>query len=81
MNLVELIDEFGSEDRCRDYLEELRWPHGVECPRCESKTISRIKKRNQYECASCEYQFSVKAGTLFNDSHLPLWKWFLAVLS
>ena len=35
--------------------------------------------RNQYECDECRYQFSVTAGTLFHDSHLPLWKWFLAI--
>lgn len=78
MNLVKLIEEFQSEGKCREYLEELRWPHGVECPRCGYKKTSEIKKRNQYECVSCEYQFSVKAGTILNDSHLPLWKWFLA---
>ena len=79
MNLVELVDRFHSEDQCRAYLEELRWPDGVECPRCGEKSISQIKKRPQYDCNSCRYQFSVTAGTIFHDSHLPLWKWFLAV--
>ena len=78
INLVNLIERYGSEEKCRDYLEELRWPEGVTCPRCESKSISRIKKRDQYDCNSCRYQFSVKSGTVFHDSHLPLWKWFLA---
>lgn len=78
MNLVKLIERFGSEDRCREYLEDLRWPDGVTCPRCESKSISRVAARNQYDCNSCRYQFSVKVGTVFHDSHLPLWKWFLA---
>lgn len=79
VNLVSLIERFGSEERCRAYLEELRWPEGVECPRCESRKVSRIVKRNQFDCDSCRYQFSVTAGTLFHDSHLPLWKWFLAI--
>jgi transposase-like protein len=79
MNLPKLIEDFASEDKCRAYLEALRWPEGVECPRCEGTTISRIHKRNQFDCDSCRYQFSVTAGTLFHDSHLPLWKWFLAV--
>ncbi len=80
VDLVKLIEKFGTEDRCRAYLEELRWPDGPECPRCEEPTtISRIPARNQYECDKCRYQFSVTAGTLFHDSHLPLWKWFLAV--
>jgi transposase-like protein len=79
MNLPKLIEDFGSEDRCRGYLEELRWPDGIVCPRCGGNTMSRIRKRNQFDCDSCRYQFSVTAGTLFHDSHLPLWKWFLAV--
>src|SRR4051794_26873471 len=77
-NLVNLIEQFGSEDKCRAYLEDLRWPDGVKCPRCNGST-SRIEARNQYDCNSCRYQFSVTAGTLLHDSHLPLWKWFLGV--
>jgi transposase-like protein len=79
MNLPDLIEQFRSEDKCRAYLEDLRWPEGVECPRCAERSISRIEKRNQFECNSCRYQFSVTAGTVFHDSHLPLWKWFLAI--
>src|SRR3954469_15428100 len=79
MNLVKLIEDYGSEDKCRAYLEELRWPNGVECPRCEGTTISRIHKRNQFDCDSCRYQFSVTAGKPFHDSHFPLWKWFLGI--
>lgn len=79
VNLPDLIERFGSEEKCRAYLEELRWPDGVECPRCESQSVSRIVERNQFDCNACRYQFSVTAGTLFHDSHLPLWKWFLAV--
>ena len=78
MNLVKLIERFGSEDRCRDYLETLRWPEGVTCPECGSTSISRIKTRNQYDCNACRNRFSVKSGTALHDSHLPLWKWFLA---
>jgi transposase-like protein len=79
MNLVELIERYGSEDKSRARLEELRWPDGVECPRCDSKNIARMDDRHQYQCRSCRYQFSVTAGTIFHDTHLPLWKWFLAV--
>lgn len=78
-NLVTLIEQFRSEDRCRAYLEKLRWPNGVRCPRCNSDKISRIIKRNQFDCDGCRYQFSVTVGTKFGDTHLPLWKWFLAV--
>ncbi len=79
INLISLIDRFHDEDRCRRYLEGLRWPDGLECPRCGGKTISHITTRNQLDCDSCRYRFSVTAGTIFHDSHLPLWKWFVAV--
>ena len=79
MNLPKLIEQFGTEAKCHEYLEELRWPEGVECPRCENRSISRIAKRRQFECNSCRYQFSVRVGTIFDRSHLPLWKWFLGI--
>jgi len=79
INLVSLADRFHDEEACRKYMEELRWPDGVKCPRCGSNKLSRIKKRSQFDCDSCRYQFSVTAGTIFHDTHLPLWKWFLAV--
>ncbi|HXR48836.1 MAG TPA: IS1595 family transposase [Candidatus Limnocylindrales bacterium] len=78
MNICKLVEEFNSEQKCREYLEGLRWPHGVECPRCKSKEIARVKERDQFNCNACQYQFSVTSGTIFHDSHLSLWKWFLA---
>lgn len=80
INLVNLIERFGSEDKCRAYLEELRWPNGAICPRCACDKVCPVsEKRHQYDCSACRYQFSVTAGTILHDSHLPLWKWFLAV--
>ena len=80
MNLVDLNGNFGTEDKCRELLKRLRWPEGVICPRCKSKTISRLFTESKFECSDCRYQFSVMAGTVFNDSHLPLTKWFLATM-
>jgi transposase-like protein len=78
LDLCKLIEQFGSEEKCRRYLEMLRWDDTVLCPRCMSDKISRIYQRDQFDCDACRYQFSVTAGTMFADSHLPLWKWFLA---
>ena len=78
IDLPTLMDRFHSEDKCREYLEALRWPNGLACPRCGGTVISRIKKRHQFDCDSCRYQFSVKAGSVLQDSKLPLSKWFLA---
>jgi transposase-like protein len=69
-----------TELRCRLFLERLRWPTGVRCPRCDDRRrICRIEERAQFECGSCGYQFSVRAGTILHASHLPLWKLLLAV--
>lgn len=79
INLSELSEGSPNEEKCRAYLEGLRWPDGVRCPRCGSDKISRIKTRDQLDCDPCRYRFSVTAGTVFHDTHLPLWKWFVAV--
>ena len=78
MNMMKLMEIFHSDERCRLYLESLRWPNGLACLRCEGKTVSRSHKRNQFVCDSCNYNFSVTAGTIFHDTHLPLSKWFVA---
>lgn len=78
MDLITLFEQYSDDDKCRAYLESLRWPDGVRCPRCDSAKVSRIKARGQFDCDACRYQFSVTAGSIFHDSHLPLWKWFVA---
>ncbi len=80
MNLPVLNLAYDKDAECRAALEELRWPEGVRCLRCGSEKISRISTRRQFDCDSCRYRFSVTTGTIFHDSHLPLPKWFLAVL-
>ena len=80
MNLSVLNSAFDTDAECRQALEEIRWPEGVRCLRCESDKISRISTRRQFDCDSCRYRFSVTTGTIFHDSHLPLPKWFLAIL-
>jgi len=80
MTLLDIQHLFDTDDKCREALTKLRWPNGVECPRCHSKRIAWIKANKQFDYAECEYHFSVTAGTIFNDSHLPLTTWFTAVL-
>ena len=78
--LAQLMVDFDTDKECREVLEQLRWPSGVCCLRCGSEKISRITTRKQYDCGDCRYRFSVTTGTIFNDSHLALPKWFMAVL-
>ena len=81
LDLCQLIDRFGDDQHCRNYLEHLRWPQGVTCPKCLGTKVSSILKRDQYNCdnESCGHQFSVTSGTVFHDTHLALTKWFLAI--
>jgi len=68
------------EEECRAYLCRLRWPAGVECPRCgEHSRLLWLASRSKWHCYGCRYQFSITAGTVFHGSHLPVWKWFVAV--
>lgn len=80
MTLPEVTMQFSTETRCRELLERLRWPEGVMCPRCKDTRVSRLKDYARFECAMCEYQFTVTSGTIFHDTHLPMPIWFLAVL-
>ena len=79
MRLIEITRELATEEECEKYLEKVRWPNGVVCPRCGAGTISRIETVKKFECSQCRYQFSVKAGTLFHKTYIPLTKWFIAV--
>jgi len=79
LNLSNLMARFDNEIKCRQYLESLRWPDGAACPKCAGKEIARVQGREAVlRCTKCQTQFSVTAGTVFNDSHLPLAKWFIA---
>lgn len=74
-----MMRSYSTDEKCRELLKRLRWPKGVKCPRCKSDVTCAVADRDQFEC-KCGYQFSVTAGTIFGDSHLPLETWFAAVL-
>jgi transposase-like protein len=80
MTLVDVINLFDTDEKCRELLVRLRWPNGVECLRCKAPAIELATAKQLFYCKDCDYQFSVTASTIFNDSHLPLQKWFLATL-
>jgi transposase-like protein len=80
VTLVDVINLFDTDDKCRELLVRLRWPGGPECVRCKGPVVELETVKQLFYCKECDYQFTVTAGTIFNDSHLPLQKWFLAVL-
>jgi transposase-like protein len=80
MTLVDVINLFDTDEKCREMLVRLRWPAGVECPRCKMPAVELATEKQLFYCKGCDYQFTVTSNTIFNDSHLPLQKWFLATL-
>lgn len=77
--LLEFNDRFSTEAACRDYLLSVRWPDGFLCPRCLGRGGWPLRGRGLMKCATCRYQASVTARTIFQDTHKPLRQWFQAI--
>jgi transposase-like protein len=77
--LLEAIRYFSEVDVATEFVAKLRWPHGPTCPRCGSGEHSYVSTRRIWKCKDCKKQYSVKLGTIFEDSPLGLDKWLPAV--
>jgi transposase-like protein len=77
--LIEAIVYFSDIDVCTEFVAALRWPDGPVCDRCGGMDHSYLTTRRLWKCRACKRQFSVKVGTIFEDSPLPLTKWLPAV--
>jgi transposase-like protein len=77
-SFLELERRFSTESGCRAYLWALRWPRGIDCPRCGHREFWPMSNGRQ-SCKGCSHQLSVMAGTVFQDSKLPLTTWFRAM--
>jgi transposase-like protein len=83
-SLPDFCSHFKDEDTCRDYFAQLRWKGKKQCPYCQNYNVIELNlkgKRGTYRCTKtfCNASFSVKVGTIFQDSRLPLRKWFMAI--
>jgi transposase-like protein len=79
-SLLDVIKCFPDEKSCREHLENIRWNGTPVCIHCGStKKIYRINDGKLFKCADCKKQFTVRLGTIFEDSALPLQKWFMAI--
>src|SRR5262245_12173794 len=77
--LAACIRYYADPDHCFQFAVSLRWPDGIRCPFCKSTRHSFLSTRHSWQCKSCKKQFSVKVGTIFEESRLPLNKWFIAM--
>jgi transposase-like protein len=87
LNLVSLSKFFSDEDAAREFVESRVWPNGPVCPHCESTEAYTLTakpdskkpvRKGVYKCKKCRQQFTVRVGTIFEDSKLPLCKWLMA---
>ena len=79
MSRTAFQSRYGREDQCHEELVRLRWPDGFVCPACQGGKYSFYAARRAFQCSLCRRQTSVKSGTLFHKSKLPLSTWFLAI--
>jgi transposase-like protein len=88
MNTILTEQYFYDAEKAREYLEQKRWPNGVACPHCGSLEAYRLEARPDskspvrngvYKCKACREQFTVTVGTIFEDSHIALNKWLMAI--
>lgn len=78
--LQEAIALFSDPDRCFAFAVSMRWPDGkITCPRCASEKHSFVSTRRLWHCTGCKKQFTVKVGTIFEDSPLGMDKWMVAM--
>src|SRR6185369_13614782 len=78
--LLEAIRHFSDVDRCIEFMADLRWPDGkAVCPRCGVNETYYLAKRRVWKCKGCAKQFSIKVGTIMEDSAIPLDKWLAAI--
>jgi transposase-like protein len=88
LNLITLAQEYSDNDKARELLESMLWPHGAYCPHCKADmpykltpkaTSKRPARKGLYKCRTCRKQFTVTVGTIFEDSHIPIGKWLMAI--
>ena len=78
-SLMEMMETFTDEQVCIDHLRAIRWKNGAYCPHCGSTRVYNFSDRKTHKCGECRQRFSIKVGTIFEDTKLPLRKWFMAI--
>lgn len=86
LNLITLAREYSDDEKARALIEEMRWPNGPVCPHCGCTPAYRITsapgsstRKGLLKCKECRKQFTVTVGTVFEDSHIGLGKWLMAI--
>ena len=78
-SLPEFLESYGTDQQCEDALFQARWPEGFQCPAYGYEKYCRLRTRKVWQCIRCKHQASFTAGTLFDNTKLPLRTWYLAM--
>ena len=79
ISTLQLFEMFPDQETARLYLEGRLWPTGVSCPTCSGQERITVRKGGYYRCNQCKLDFTVRTGTIFERSHVPLHKWIYAM--
>jgi transposase-like protein len=79
VSTFQLFQMFPDQEPARKYLESRLWPKGARCPHCGLTETVRVRKNGYYRCNQCNEDFTVRTGTIFERSHMPLHKWLYAM--
>jgi transposase-like protein len=79
ISTFQLFAAFPDEETARTYLEGRLWANGVTCPECKGKERITTRKDGYYRCNPCKLDFTIRTGTIFERSHVPLHKWVYAM--
>jgi len=77
--ILEMMKAFPDEQSCIDHLTSIRWRDGEYCPRCGGTELYHFANKRTHKCKACSLKFSIKVGTIFEETKLPLRTWFLAM--
>ena len=81
ISLLDVVEQFSTDEKANEWFVARRWPDGIWCLECASENVSRRKSSRAtpvYHCNACKYDFTVKVGTVMEDSKIPLRKWAIA---
>src|SRR3984885_8867825 len=79
ISTLQLFAMFPNQETARVYLESRLWPNGATCPTCSGQDRITTRKGGYYRCNKCKIDFTVRTGTIFERSHVPLHKWVYAM--
>src|SRR5438477_12811372 len=86
LNLATMAALFAEEEKARHFLESKQWPNGPVCPHCSCREVYTLTPKAEsaspvragvYKCKACRKQFTVRIGTIFEESKIPLSKWLM----